>query len=97
MTMMTGEIGYDNLFFPVRGEITPKGHISIPGVDGTIVIPDLTDADLSTFPKAQYFPITAHLIGLLAIFLVSIVIFNLVLGIAVSDVQVSRFFNGKYN
>ena len=86
---MTGEIEYDNLFFPVRNEITPRGYISFTDFKGrNITIPNLTDADLTTFSKAQYFPFTAHLIGFCTIIFLPIVIFNLMLGIAVSDIQV---------
>ena len=89
MTLMSGEIEYDNLFFPVRDEIAPKNYLTFKDKLGiNVTIPNLTGADLTTFAKAQYFPITSHIIGFLAILLVSIVIFNLILGIAVSDVQV---------
>ena len=85
---MTGEIEFDNLFFPVRGEITPKRNITFELSGKNITLPDLKDADINTFSKAQYFPGTAHLIAMLAIILCSVVIMNLILGIAVSDVQV---------
>ena len=91
MTLMSGEIEYDNLFFPVRDEIAPKYYMTFKDKFGiNVTIPNLAGADLNTFSKAQYFPITSHIIGFLAILLVSIVIFNLILGIAVSDVQVHR-------
>ena len=93
MTLMTGEIEYDNLLFPVRSEITPKYYMHFQDGSGrTLLIPNLTDADINTFSKAQYFPGTAHIIGFLAILLVAVVIFNLILGIAVSDVQVKKGF-----
>ena len=87
--MMTGEIEYDNLFFPVREEISPRRMITFVDFNGNnLTIANLSDADISTFSKAQYFPLTAHIIGFLAIVVCSIVIFNLMLGIAVSDIQV---------
>ena len=73
--MMTGEIEFDNLIFPVREEVIPRHQTD-------------TISDIASFSKAQYFPITAHIIAFFGIILVSIVIFNLILGIAVSDVQV---------
>ena len=72
---MTGEIEFDNLIFPVREEVIQRNQ------------PD-SISDIASFSKAQYFPITAHIIAFFGITLVSIVIFNLILGIAVSDVQV---------
>ena len=93
MTMMTGEIEYDNLFFPVREEITPRGSITFTDFRGkNITISNLTNADVSTFSKAQYLPLTAHVIGFFAIIVCPIVIFNLMLGIAVSNIQVSIEF-----
>jgi hypothetical protein len=86
--MMTGEIEYDKLFFPIREEITPRDTLALPLKSTTVQIPNLTSADISSFSKAQYFPITAHVLAFFAILLVSVVIFNLILGIAVSDVQV---------
>ena len=98
MTMMTGEIEYDNLFFPVRDEITPKGNITFTDFNGrNITIPDLRDADLTTFSKAQYFPLTAHVIGFCTIIFLPIVIFNLMLGIAVSDIQVPIHLKAEIN
>ena len=89
MTMMTGEIEYDNLFFPVREEISPRGLITFVDFNGNnLTIANLSNADISTFSKAQYFPVTSHLIGFSAIVICSIVIFNLMLGIAVSNIQV---------
>ena len=32
--MMTGEIEYDNLFFPVREEISPRGLITFVDFNG---------------------------------------------------------------
>ena len=89
MTMMTGEIEYDNLFFPVRNEISPRSSIAFVDFNGmNLTIANLSNADISSFSKAQYFPLTAHLIGFMAIVVCSIVIFNLMLGIAVSNIQV---------
>ena len=85
---MTGEIEYDKLFFPIREEITPRDKLAL--LNSTVEIPNLNASDISSFSKAQYFPITAHVIAFFAIILVSVVIFNLMLGIAVSDVQVTE-------
>ena len=74
---MTGEIEYDKLIFPVREEVQEKTTNQTDSI-----------SDIATIWKAQYFPITAHIIAFFGIILVSIVIFNLILGIAVSDVQV---------
>ena len=90
--MMTGEIGFDDLFFPTRAEITPKGNITFTISGQNITLPNLQDADINTFSKAQYYPGTSHFIGVLSILFCSIVIMNLILGIAVSDVQVHKTF-----
>ena len=66
VTIMTGEIDFDNVFFPVREEITPKGNISLLVSGDNITMPDLKYADLSTYAKAQYLPGTAHIIGFFA-------------------------------
>ena len=80
--MMTGDIAYDSLYYPIREEITIQHpNRTFSNVDG---------ADISTFPKSQYFPMTAQMMVALLILLLSIVILNLLLGIAVSDVQVYR-------
>ena len=76
---MTGEIGFDPMFFPVREEITPKGNITFTIAGENITLPNLKDADINSFSKAQYYPGTSHFIGVLSIIFCSIVIMNLVL------------------
>ena len=72
--MMTGEINFDDLFFPVREEITPKRNITFTISGENITLPDLKDADINTFAKAQYYPGTSHLIGVLSILPASVLL-----------------------
>ena len=85
MVMMTGELEYNDLYYPQRdhielnithGEGENQGHSYGVGI--------IEDDD-----KPQYFPITAHAILAIFIVIVSIVIMNLLFGMAVSDVQVN--------
>ena len=90
--MMTGEIDYANLYYPTREEITLKRNKSVFHPNDTLLFSNLDGADISTFPKSQYFPITAQMMVALLVLLLSIVIINLLLGIAVQDVQVFLSF-----
>ena len=93
ITIMTGEINFDNMFFPVRAEITPKRNMNITVNNGeTISLPYLKDADITTFSKAQYYPGTVHFLGMFIVLLCSIVIMNLIVGLAVDDVGVRKSF-----
>ena len=83
--MMTGELEYNDLYYPQRDHIElnitdgGQGHSYATGV--------IEDDD-----KPQYFPFTAHAVLTAFIVIVSIVIMNLLFGMAVSDVQVSSFY-----
>ena len=87
--MMIGDIGYDDLYYPFREEIAPK-NFTIVGTNGTVLSLHMDGADITTHVKAQYYPVTAQIMVTLLIFLLSIVIINLLQGLAVSDVQVHR-------
>lgn len=81
MVMMTGEIEYNDLYYPQRQRIvlnkTPSAEQDFTGY--------LQEEDLP-----QNFPFTAHIVLAIFIIIVSIVIMNLLFGMAVSDVQVSQ-------
>jgi ABC-type multidrug transport system fused ATPase/permease subunit len=94
MVMMTGEIEYNDLYYPQKQIInfttTNKGNESDGFLHGV--------GDIQEVTEPQFFPVTAHAILTVFILIVSIVIMNLLFGMAVSDVQVKakRFFEG-YN
>ena len=81
MVMMTGEIEYNDLYYPQRQRIvlnkTPGAEQDFTGY--------LQEEDLP-----QNFPFTAHIVLAIFIIIVSIVIMNLLFGMAVSDVQVRQ-------
>jgi hypothetical protein len=74
--MMLGELEYDDLYYPQDQTI----NLTINGsfASGTI--------DQET--KSQFFPFTAHILVTVFVLLVSIIIMNLLFGLAVTDIQV---------
>ena len=86
---MSGELDINRLLFPEREEIIPKGNFTVSGTN--VTLPYFRDAEIVTSQKAHYFPLTAQL-AFLVIIPFSIVIVNLIVGIAVSDVQVYGSF-----
>jgi len=72
MMMMLGEVEYEDLYYP-EGQ---NFNLSLNGTT-TIISENL----------GQQFPVTTHLFVLLFIFLVSIIVMNLLVGLAVSDIQ----------
>ena len=74
--MMLGELEYEDIYYPQKDTINLTIHNNtISGVieDGF---------------KTQYFPFTAHVVLLTFIIFVSIIVMNLLFGLAVTDVQV---------
>lgn len=80
LVMMTGEIEYNDLYYPQRDTIFL--NITQTNNSETHGIGYIDDEDIP-----QYFPITAHAILTIFIIVVAIVIMNLLFGMAVSDVQ----------
>ena len=73
---MLGELEYEDIYYPQKDTINLTIHNNtISGVieDGF---------------KTQYFPFTAHVVLLTFIIFVSIIVMNLLFGLAVTDVQV---------
>ena len=87
--MMLGEIDFDNIYFTAGQNITMKITKNANGnldennwtAKGEGQIEDVLDSN----PLS----ITAHIMILLFVFTVSMVIMNLLVGLAVSDIQVS--------
>ena len=73
---MIGDVGYNDLYYPFRESLTKVSNHS-----GYYAI-------VNTHVKPQYFPITAQLMTSLLLILLSTVMINLLLGLAVADVQV---------
>ena len=76
--MMLGELEYDDLYYP-------ENHTINLNINGSVANGTLEEHVIS-----QYFPFTAHLLVTFFILLVSIVIMNLLFGLAVTDIQVER-------
>merc|ERR1719510_771157 len=78
LVMMLGELEYEDIYYPQKNTINLTIHNNtIYGVieDGF---------------KTQYFPFTAHVVLLTFIIFVSIIVMNLLFGLAVTDVQELR-------
>jgi len=85
LVMMTGEIEYNDLYYPQREVVTfnMSSGSGGNGGNGDNVISGIIDDE----PVPQAFPFTAHIVLTVFILTVSIVIMNLLFGMAVSDVQ----------
>ena len=82
---MLGELEYEDIYYPQKDTINLTIHNNtISGVieDGF---------------KIQYFPFTAHVVLLTFIIFVSIIVMNLLFGLAVTDVQVKLKFTLRLN
>ena len=77
--MMTGEIEYNDLYYPQKNVIRLVNDTSTGGLVG----------EIDEEPVPQFFPLTAHAVLTVFIIIVAIIIMNLLFGMAVSDVQVS--------
>ena len=75
LVMMVGEINYNDLYFPSIQEF----RFNLTNNTGT--------GEISEEPVYQHFPVTAHLTLILFIPVFCLVIANLMVGLAVSDIQ----------
>ena len=72
LVMMLGEIGYNDLYFPT---------------DLRINMTNSNTGKIEEDPVYQHFPVTAHLTIVLFILVFCLVIMNLLVGLAVSDIH----------
>ena len=73
--MMLGEFDYNDLYYP------QKEFINTTTINNTNV------TEIVSVSEGQVFPVTAQLLVFIFIFLVSIILMNLLVGLAVSDIQ----------
>ncbi len=78
LVMMTGEIDYNSLYYPTNQKI----NLSVDA-NGSLT----GQGAIEEVPANQIFPLTGHFLLAVFIVIVSIVIMNLLFGMAVSDVQ----------
>ena len=78
IVMMTGELGYNSLYYPEELELNMTLADNASGI---------VHGEILQETRSMLFPLTPHLLLALFLALVSIVIMNLLFGIAVSDVQ----------
>ena len=74
--MMLGELEYDELYYPQNKTL----HLILNGTHGSGTLEEET--------VSQFFPVTAHILVTIFVLLVSIIIMNLLFGLAVTDIQV---------
>ena len=94
LVMMTGELEYNDLYYPSSEKIDLNGTYVIQPLKNesnlnmtTSKITRVGDVNIIEETQSQIFPFTPHILLALFVALVSIVIMNLLFGIAVSDVQ----------
>ena len=87
--MMLGELEYDELYYNKNQNLSLTLTGSI--VNGSFANGSFASGEINEFPQSQFFPFTAHILVTLFILLVSIIIMNLLFGLAVTDIQV-RFY-----
>lgn len=80
LVMMTGELEYNDLYYPTSEKI--ELNMTMANNASGIV-----QGEIQEETRSMLFPFTPHLLIALFLALVSIVIMNLLFGIAVSDVQ----------
>ena len=94
--MMSGEVGFDDLAYKERELIqasmdpsrqTNATNFTLPGA---VPIPNLFDADINSTRVQPLFPGTQKVLLVLFIFLIAILVNNLLVGLAVNDVQVKK-------
>lgn len=77
--MMLGEIEYEDLYYPEEKRVSLSQRSEDGHINGTVYE--------DTLP--QYYPFTAHVLVTGFVIFVSIIIMNLLFGLAVADIQVS--------
>ena len=96
ISMMSGEVGFDDLAYKERELIqasmdpnrqTNATNFTLPGA---VPIPNLFDADINSTRVQPLFPGTQKVLLVLFIFLIAILVNNLLVGLAVNDVQVKK-------
>ena len=112
--MMTGEVNFDDLYYPFKMVIQPSklinpdrpfpdigtnftlkiqnfeqmpGNLKLSNIS-EYVLPNLFNADVNTSPKPPFYPGTGTILVAVFIYLVPVVMFNLLVGLAIDDVQV---------
>ena len=99
ISMMSGEVGFDDLSYKEREYIQTSMHpnrninvtgFRIPGSVPDIPIPNLIDADINSSLVQPLYPVTEKTLIVLFIFLITILVNNLLVGLAVDDVQVKN-------
>ena len=73
---MLGELEFEDIYYPERDTINLT-------ITNNTVVGHVEDGG-----KAQFFPFTAHVVLLTFIIFISIIVMNLLFGLAVADVQV---------
>ena len=100
--MMSGEVGFDDLAYKerelIQASMDPNRQINatnftLSGAVPNIPIPNLIDADINTTRVQPLFPGTQKVLLVLFIFLIAILVNNLLVGLAVNDVQVQNGIN----
>ena len=84
--MLSGELEYEEMV--ENNEQRLSGNISGTIINGTNVLQQITDVDIESDSVALPFPVTDHLFIGIFVFFMSIIMINLLFGLAVSDVQV---------
>jgi hypothetical protein len=85
LVMMTGELEYNDLYYPMGQNIT----LNLNDIDALGNVHGI----IEEVEQKQVFPFTGHVLLTLFIVIVSIIIMNLLFGMAVSDVQVNVYLN----
>ena len=97
--MMSGEVGFNDLAYKerelIQASMDPNRQIkatnfTFPESVPNIPIPNLIDADINSTRVQPLFPGTQKVLLVLFIFLIAILVNNLLVGLAVNDVQVQK-------
>ena len=94
--MMSGEVGFDDLAYKerelIQASMDPNRQINATQftLPGAVPIPNLIDADINSTRVQPLFPGTQKVLLVLFIFLIAILVNNLLVGLAVNDVQVKK-------
>ena len=94
--MMSGEVGFDDLAYKERELIqaskdpSRKRNATQFTLSEAVPLPNLIDADINSTRVQPLFPGTQKVLLVLFIFLIAILVNNLLVGLAVNDVQVKK-------